>query len=624
MRPISFENLRRLVGRKKDRNEPSFKRSESFKRISIRKSYLDRGKRRNKIQKNAETTGNEHQEHLPEQELRKEPLQKISGSATTIIIQDDAEPKIQKAAGTIGYGEWIHDVNSPLEKNRDDFETRPAVQRVRNTKVSHQTVTQINKIDTVTSELAVLKLDSSPIFPRCVKSPVIPTVTERPETVDDTLIQDVTNPVEGPPSVSVSLGRVWRDAVPVPFPTQVKSIASAHHSLDSGLKERKPQPTVARTVSAPEKSLSTSKDSSGSSFSFSLSISRLADLRSNRNGFFRRKGPKPSPSVSADGYFKRTSVPRRSSGRRRAIRSSMKKTNVNSTKKILPKDIKQVTRPASPVWFVPPERRRSKRLTRVWREIRYLTVEEDHPMVENKSDEWSSNVSDEFDDQQLLLSGDFNERRDVFRQRPVPAPPSSSLGTATSSSACSRISTSSSKSSEGSGCPAPKISDFNEDKLFSEELRVSGILAQRPTWRPSTTSSMNYFASTQFLSFLTKNSSLSSCDEKKDGLRHYRCFSSSDSESESRNDVSGMDINGKVLGDRVQKQREPAKDNQQSQQQKRAGPKRRPLRRKSQLKRANGGQPVYLVRKCSSVRRRPSKMNSRYSFLNISLRDTLI
>lgn len=603
MRPISFENLRRLVGRKKDRNEPSFKRSESFKRISIRKSYLDRGKRRNKVQKTPETNFN----HLDDP-----PFEKINGATTDIVIQDEQECqiKIEKAAGTIGYDEWIHDVNTPPEKIRDDYEPRQPPPRIRNTKAAHPAATQTVKTGSVTEELAVLRLDSSPVFPRCLKTPVVPTVTEIiPESIDESsIIHDVSSPVEGPPSVSVSLGRVWRDAVPVPFPQQLNSTgAAAHHSLDSGLKERKAQPTVARTVSAPEKSLSTSKDSTASSFSFSLSISRLADLRSNKNGFFRRKAPKPSPSVSSDGYFKRTSAPRRSSGRRRTARTSQRKTCANNApKKILTKEI---IRPASPVWFVPPEKRRSKRQRRVWREIRCLTAEEDNPLADPKSDDWSSNVSDEFDDHQLLLSGDFNERPDVYRQS-RPPPPSSSLGTATSSSACSRISsTSSSKSSEGSGCPAPKISDFNEDKLFSEELRVSGILAQRPTWRPSTTPSMNYFASSQFLTFLTKTSSLASLDssEKKDSSRQYRCFSSSDSEPEDRDDRAPTDNEHNVSRDRPKK-KETSRDNQSSQQQKRAGPKRRPLRRKSQLKRANGGQPVYLVRKCSSLRRRPSKI----------------
>lgn len=44
MKPITFENLRRLIGgrrKNKDRNESPFKRSESFKRISIRKNYLE-------------------------------------------------------------------------------------------------------------------------------------------------------------------------------------------------------------------------------------------------------------------------------------------------------------------------------------------------------------------------------------------------------------------------------------------------------------------------------------------------------------------------------------------------------------------------------------------------------
>lgn len=44
MKPITFENLRRLIGgrrKNKDRNESPFKRSDSFKRISIRRNYLE-------------------------------------------------------------------------------------------------------------------------------------------------------------------------------------------------------------------------------------------------------------------------------------------------------------------------------------------------------------------------------------------------------------------------------------------------------------------------------------------------------------------------------------------------------------------------------------------------------
>ncbi|XP_071446233.1 disco-interacting protein 2 homolog C [Hetaerina americana] len=46
MKPITFENLRRLMGggrKKKDRAESSFKRSDSFKRISIKRHYHERG-----------------------------------------------------------------------------------------------------------------------------------------------------------------------------------------------------------------------------------------------------------------------------------------------------------------------------------------------------------------------------------------------------------------------------------------------------------------------------------------------------------------------------------------------------------------------------------------------------
>ena len=52
MKPITFESIRNLLKTKKKQKDKSnidqsFKRSDSFKRISIRKSYLERGRKRN-------------------------------------------------------------------------------------------------------------------------------------------------------------------------------------------------------------------------------------------------------------------------------------------------------------------------------------------------------------------------------------------------------------------------------------------------------------------------------------------------------------------------------------------------------------------------------------------------
>lgn len=314
--------------------------------------------------------------------------------------------------------------------------------------------------------------------------------------------------------------------------------------------------------------------------------STLLGFRVTRNGLFRRKTPKPSPSVSTEGYFKRTSASRHSNSRRR----SGKRISQRASKK----SQQLVTCTSSPVWFVPPERRRSRRQRRVWREIRYFPDDEG-PVLERIND-WSSNVSDDqFDDQKLLLSGDFNERGDDALNSIV----SSSLGSFSATS------------SSSSACRAPKISDFNEDKLFSEELRTNGFLMRGTTWKLSATTttaattmmptvaptrtiiSGNYFASSQFLTFLAKDI-IKETSKNENSNTGYRCLSSTDSED---NDVDCLNERRKNL----------PQQRQQYLKKQKSGLRRRPLRRKSQLKRASG-QPVFLVRKCSSLRKRPSKI----------------
>ncbi|KAG7211520.1 hypothetical protein KM043_010787 [Ampulex compressa] len=265
MRPLSFENLRRLVGRKKDRNEPSFKRSESFKRISIRKSYLDRGKRRSKLQKSLEPT-------VPATAVDPGSNEKISQQR----IKEEEVKRHQKDAldrDSISYDEWLQGVGSSIREKHEE-EYRPSQQflsRNKNCKYHKQ-----NEADIIADDFKVLELDASPILSS--KS----YVGSNERTIEDKSARDILqiqeHVGEGPPSVSISLGRIWREAVPVPYPS---SSGPSHHSLDSALKERKPQPTVARTVSAPEKSANGVKDAaSSSSFGFSFKITKLTEFRS--------------------------------------------------------------------------------------------------------------------------------------------------------------------------------------------------------------------------------------------------------------------------------------------------------------------------------------------------------
>ncbi|XP_018349828.1 PREDICTED: disco-interacting protein 2 homolog C isoform X4 [Trachymyrmex septentrionalis] len=566
MRPLTFQNLRRLVSRKKDRNEPSFKRSESFKRISIRKSYLDRGKRRNRFQKNLEPVVNSSSQQVTndkivDQQIKEQEFKK--------------DQKRSLSRDSITYDEWLQGVSSSSREKLHEDHLDPT----KTTKFVKYTDT-----DSVIEDLKILELDTSPVLTPKSKSSVTELGRDQTTNGHDTFwIQE--SSAEGSLNVNISLGRIWRDAVPFPVsvPLSAPSYSSVsnslvHHYMDSALKEKKPQPTVARTVSAPEKPVS--KETS-SSFGFSLRIARFADFRPGmtRHGLFRRKTPKPSPSVSTEGYFKRTSASRHSSSRRR----SGKRTSQRANKK----NQKPAVRVNSPVWFIPPERRRSRRQRRVWQEIRCFPDDES-PILERIND-WSSNVSDDqFDDQKLLLSGDFNERRE-----------DDALNSIVSSSFGSFSATSSSSSA----CMVQKISDFNEDKLFSEELRSNGLLVRGATWKLSATTttttmmstpartiiSGNYFASSQFLTFLAKDI-VKERSKNESFNTGYKCLSSPSSDSED-DDV-----------DRFNDRKKNFPQRQQHLKRQKSGFRRRPLRRKSQLRKASA-QPVFLVRKCSSLRK---------------------
>ncbi|XP_046734597.1 disco-interacting protein 2 homolog C isoform X5 [Diprion similis] len=628
MRPLSFENLRRLVGRGKDRDEPSFKRSESFKRISIRKSYLDRGKRRQKLQqKNA---------------AEKKAAAAVEQQQQQIVKLEDVEPKVSASSrdGTvIGYGEWLHGVRTTSAQDAGP-ESRNSI-----------------NVDLV-NDFEVLKLEKSPVVGRraartsnsteCLQIAKEKTTLDQSSQVitdqQTTTTTTTTTVAVVSPSVSISLGRIWRDGTPV-------SNLGPHHSLDSCInQQRKPQTTVARTVSAPEKCPvivredTVVNDTANQGFGFSLSISRLAAFRRSRNGFFRKKTacPKPALSVSADGYFKRTSSPRKSASsikQRKGRRSSGRKfehtkneagAGVNASGSTCTRRNDSAAsnpdRSLSPVWFVPPERRRSRRQRRVWREVRCLPSTTG---IENNIDDTASNHSDEFDDQKLLLSGDFNQRPESEGGNE-----SKSIGRTASPSGSSSLSYSSASGRRNnySGLVV-KISDFNEDKLVSAELRVSGALAKRPSWRPDVTS--NYFATKNFADFIHREKYEREEEQVADTLRIYRCkaeshcrmirrrrdshnrrscccYCTSESDSEAHAAAAGNIVNPTspclVIGldDKNQakiRRGVPAGDQRHQNHQQR----RRPLRRRSQLQRNRPtGQPVYLVRKCSSLRRRPA------------------
>lgn len=413
MKPITFENLRRLMGggRKKKEKESSFKRSDSFKRISIRKSYLDRGKKKHMAKLEVAT------QTVTEETELVEPARKDS-----CVQVDSVETKLNKKSGgegpgqsVIAYGQWLKGI-----RKEDNVTASTGV------KGAERTVIYIPASDeTKIPSTVIRQLSSSPIFrkkspSRRKQSPSL----QRKESNDSAVemfpwgdsVDLKKSPLirrrsrQSPPllpdsgaeelcSLSISLGRIWMDAPQVMAPRSLElprgsqATVIAHNSLDSALKDlrddpivsnrlqKRPTPPVGRTLSSNSNTtastgLFSSKDSG---FSFSISAPKLSDFNFNSSfdpspsrGFFRKKKPKPKLSVSRDGYFKRTSgtlleskrnsIKRRSS--RKSSRGSSRRKKKNTTKNEMYQVV--INRPPrclkalklDPMIFVPPEKRK--------------------------------------------------------------------------------------------------------------------------------------------------------------------------------------------------------------------------------------------------------------------------
>ncbi|PSN37063.1 hypothetical protein C0J52_28184 [Blattella germanica] len=487
MKPITFENLRRLMGggrKKKDRAESSFKRSDSFRRISIKRNYLDRGGK-----------GKHHQQSKvvvtpSESNSTKQPL--VVNSA---VLDDGPESLV------IGYNQWIRGMKA--ENGSGDSSTS-------NSKSCGRTLSsqdgrpptppprKKNSVCTDSSSVEILRFERSPIFTRR---------RFRPSPPPSSLVLDPKGEDGGGSSrtdsaLSVSLGRIWMDAplamaprslelprLPSPSCSGSADVGPngrrAHHSLDSALKERRddhmlcnrrfhnyptrpmsPTPfivpntsLISRTLSSSTQTNSTSKtmssresvdpifSSKDSGFSFSISIPKLTDFTTSvagggggGGGFFRKKKTaKPKPSVSRDGYFKRTSGAakateakrgsvRRSSSRKkkgggRSSGRNRKKSQGGTARSEMyqvvisrpPRSLKSLK--LDPMIFVPPEKRKpiasmKKLQHRKYevKEIRDYCSPRDTAFVPS-----FNNYEEDEEDEGLYecISGDFNERVEV-------------------------------------------------------------------------------------------------------------------------------------------------------------------------------------------------------------------
>ncbi|CAB0001591.1 unnamed protein product, partial [Nesidiocoris tenuis] len=353
MKPITFENLRRLVGggRKKERQESSFKRSDSFKRISIRRNYLENRGGGGRSGRDAPA---EKKRHPPKAD----------------VVEEKKEIDVPESL-VIGYGQWIkcmkaEDYEALKELKRDVPPTPPPRKK-------HDT-----------SSLEIVKLDTSPAPVRRRYRKSTPPAPDRDS------------------GLSISLGRVWMDAplamanaprsLELPRNAAVETDPSGrrvHRSLESALKERhdgrfmhlhqKPlmHPTaVCRTLSSTQ-TTSTSKTTSSrgshellssskdSGFSFSISIPRLSDLSptSSGGGFFSKNKKQPKTTREFN-YFKRTTnftqyVEQRGSVKKKNRKKSVDTTTSNDMYQVVvgrpPRSLDSLK--LDPMIFVPPERR---------------------------------------------------------------------------------------------------------------------------------------------------------------------------------------------------------------------------------------------------------------------------
>lgn len=419
MKSITFENLRRLMGggRKKKEKETSFKRSDSFKRISIRKSYLDRGKKKH-LQKLEVATQTVAEEVVALESASSS--SKVDSSVqvdTHQALARSKSPEIPKA--NVAYGQWlkgirVEDLQSAksssnikgkertiiyIPASNDPKPACPVIRQLSSSPTFHKKTTRISpalqRKESNDSAVEVFPWGNSGDFK---KSPLIrrkARPTSPPSLLPDSGAEEMC-------SLSISLGRIWMDAPQGMAPRSLELPKSSgmpppvHHSLDSALKDRKEDPIVinrlqkksappvARTLSSTSNTTNSTGifSSKDSGFSFSLSIPKLTDFNSSAGavpaakGFFRRKRPvKPKLSVSKEGYFKRTSgglnelrsssIKRRSSRKKKGRGSGRRKKRFSCSKNDMYQVI--VSRPPKsmrtlkldPMIFVPPEKRKS-------------------------------------------------------------------------------------------------------------------------------------------------------------------------------------------------------------------------------------------------------------------------
>lgn len=343
MKPITFENLRRLVGgggRKKKDKESSFRRSDSFKRISIRKSYLDRGKKKqhniSKLEVATQTVAEEDLcnliESINEQTSADVSVQvdKLEFNQLTCDNNVNCDKKCNNTKkykeysksgpgqSVIAYGHWLKGIRtneSPPNQSgikgsertiiyvpaSDEIRTQtPVIRQLSSSPVQvrrkpHHSPNNLQRKESNDSAVEMFPWGDSCDFK---KSPLL---KKRPSRHQSPVSLMPDSGVDEMCSLSISLGRIWMDAPQgmaaprsLELPKPSDSVAVIHHSLDSALKERREEsivlnrlqkrptsPSVMRTLSSSTSYTTASTglfSSKDSGFSFSISAPKLNDF----------------------------------------------------------------------------------------------------------------------------------------------------------------------------------------------------------------------------------------------------------------------------------------------------------------------------------------------------------
>lgn len=329
-------------GRKKKDKDASFKRSDSFKRISIRKSYLDRGKKKHlhKLEAATQTVTEEVANQVLEGASVGKvdsyvQLDKVDLNKELILPQKECKVKNKNKLkvetksessdkSVIAYGQWLQgiSVEEPSTAITNTSSMTKGAERTiiyipasSDDKLQTPVIRQLSSSPTLHKKMTIRAKPASPLLQRkesndsavevfpwgdyndVQKSPVIRR-RMRPAS-PPSLLPD--SGAEEMCSLSISLGRIWMDAPQgmAPRSLEMPRVGSiqppAHHSLDSALKDRKEDPIiinrlqkkstppVSRTLSSTSNTTTSTGifSSKDSGFSFSISIPKLTDFNSS-------------------------------------------------------------------------------------------------------------------------------------------------------------------------------------------------------------------------------------------------------------------------------------------------------------------------------------------------------